>query len=175
MALNMHTSSTLLRCARLYMCPSIVANVVLFGLHLKMSTAAVFSVAIILCLLASFGFLINDVCDRRIDFWNNRGRLGGQPVSVLASSRPSSQRYWLRRLFVIAAASGNVTLLCTTVLLSAALIAYSVLLRSIPFLSTWLACGLCHIPDMVAHAPAASERRNPSRRNTACCIPRDIR
>ena len=132
----------LIRSARVYMWPFIAINVGTVSWTLEAGIGASMLIASILALLASFGFVVNDLVDRPIDRFNRRERLQNQSLNTCFAAVA----------LAIACAIGAVLLgwcvaqymgIALVAVLIAGLLAYSFALRPVPFVATTLASILC--------------------------------
>src|SRR6266511_2372644 len=71
---------------RLYFWPLIMANIVMMSITLSVAIWPALVFGLSLSVLASYGFLINDLCDRHIDRINRSGHFEHSTATTLTSA-----------------------------------------------------------------------------------------
>src|SRR5688572_25169082 len=75
---------TAIRCGRFYFWPLITANTTAMTRVVGGNMASALELSIVICALASFGFLLNDLWDRVVDRVNNSGHFErSDPKTIL--------------------------------------------------------------------------------------------
>lgn len=132
------------RFARLYFYPVVAANLAAMTLAVggEITKALIFSLSI--SFLASFGFLINDLCDVEIDKRNKAGHFEDSAKSTLHLAVISSGAFLLAGLGVAYSIGPSEFML--SILIAAGLFAYTVLLRRVLLVPNLLAGALATSP-----------------------------
>ena len=133
------------RCCRPYLWVPIFANSIAAGLSVGMATSVSVAVGTILSCLASFGFLLNDILDRRIDKIDRKGRLEDAPAGTIAGAGATGAALAGAGV-VLAALTGRYAVLALTLVVLIGLVMYNAALRRVPFVATGLAACLCVSP-----------------------------
>jgi len=102
-------------------------------------------IGFILSLLASAGFVTNDVVDRRIDRVNDKKRLQDEPAKVLWGAGALAGACFVAAM-AIAGFSGSMLVLALSSAVSCGLLLYNFVFRATPVAATALAASLCCSP-----------------------------
>lgn len=134
----------LVKSARVYLWPLITANVLAVswavdGLH----PDAIF-LGVALCLLASFGFVLNDIFDRSVDHKNQAGRLEAAPPELLRLAKGAA--VGLVSLGLLVSSLVGLQALGFALVVAVGLTLYTVYMRSWLVVSTALAACLSMSP-----------------------------
>lgn len=141
----MHVITVLARSARIYLWPCVLANAALAGLVVRMPFFVSLQIGFILSLLASAGFLTNDLVDRKIDRVNDKKRLQGEPAKVLWGVGMLAAACLVAAMG-IAVLAGGVPVVALSAAVSCGLLLYNFVLRATPVAATVLAASLCCSP-----------------------------
>lgn len=139
--MSMHT---LIRSGRFYFWPIICANTVTMSLVLNQDLKRATMFSLVIALLASFGFLVNDLWDRDVDRVN-RARHFENSNAVTIAGGIGVATMFLIAAFAVAYSLGKREL-TLSVCIGLALAAYSVLLRKLLLVPTFLAAVLATSP-----------------------------
>ncbi len=130
--------------ARVRLWPFIAANAVCMSIAREASIGDSLRLGMMLSLLASYGFIVNDLKDRSIDATNNESRLQNADASTLVSVA-SAAGFALLVAF-LAAAQINFEAVLFTAALTLGLTAYSVFVRRLLLAATLLSAALSTSP-----------------------------
>lgn len=133
------------RSARPYLWSVILVNCLVIGASLDVSLWRCFLAGAILSCLASFGFLFNDLMDRKIDKLNNQGRLEDALAGTRIAAIVSGAAFAIAGL-VLALYIQEPSALPLALSVFIGLVMYNLVLRRVPFVATALAAWLCASP-----------------------------
>ncbi len=133
-----------IRSCRLGLWPLICGNTMGMGLYSGATILAAGALGGTLCFLASYGFILNDLCDRRVDKLNCKGRLEHADLTTLYTAA-SVAAVMILCAFGMCGFVDSAALLTTTVL-AIGLTFYSLIFRRLIMVSTLLSATLSTSP-----------------------------
>lgn len=133
-----------IRSGRFYNWPIIIANVIAVGFYVGAPALDILRVSIIISLLASFGYLINDICDRDVDLVNKAGHFEESNSETVYLGAALAASFLIIALAIACTAGGLI--FYTACLIATGLASYSLIFRRLLLLPTLLASVLATSP-----------------------------
>jgi 4-hydroxybenzoate polyprenyltransferase len=144
----------LLKSMRVYLWPAIAANALGASIASGLGWPMGLVLGVIFSLLASFGFLLNDIHDRKVDLLNNANRLEAASPALLCGAKYAAA-FCLAFAIVLSSAIGPSALLISLTV-ATGLAIYTILVRSTLVVATSLA-AILSVSPLVAPFLLASE------------------
>ncbi|MFH1970877.1 MAG: UbiA family prenyltransferase [Patescibacteria group bacterium] len=129
--------------SRIYLWPFILLNCIIMSITVDHDIFYGIIAGLSLCFLSSYGFLINDICDRNIDRVNLAGRLENADRSTIRVALIIALSFLIIALFLSLI---DYMLFALLVIISVVLTLYSILLRKFLIISTITAALLSLSP-----------------------------